>query len=163
VTNGVTPRRWLALANPPLNQLLEQQLGEGWPGQGDALARLEVVAHDAGFQEQWAGCKLHCKRRLAAIIHQQTGLLVDPTSLFDVQVKRIHKYKSLRIKQGDSAGLAPRTVVFGGKAAPGYFTAKLIIRLINGIADVVNRDPACRVLLQAAFLADYDVKLGERV
>ena len=175
VTNGVTPRRWLALANPPLNQLLEQQLGEGWPGQGDALARLEAVAHDAGFQEQWAGCKLHCKRRLAAIIDQQSGLLVDPTSLFDVQVKRIHEYKRqhlnalqvitqyLRIKQGDSAGLVPRTVVFGGKAAPGYFTAKLIIRLINGIADVVNRDPACRGLLKVAFLADYNVKLGERV
>jgi starch phosphorylase len=175
VTNGVTPRRWLALANPPLNQLLKQQLGQGWPGRGDALAQLEAVADDTGFQEQWAGCKLHCKRRLAAIIHQQSGLLVDPTSLFDVQVKRIHEYKRqhlnalqvisqyLRIKQGDSANLVPRTVVFGGKAAPGYFTAKLMIRLVNGIADVVNRDPACRGLLKVAFLADYNVKLGERV
>ena len=175
VTNGVTPRRWLALANPPLNQLLKQQLGAGWPGQADALARLESLADDAGFQEQWAGCKLHCKRRLAAIIAQQSSLLVDPTSLFDVQVKRIHEYKRqhlnalqvitqyLRIKHGDSTGLVPRTVVFGGKAAPGYFTAKLIIRLINGIADVVNRDPACRGLLKVAFLADYNVKLGERV
>ena len=100
---------------------------------------------------------------------------MDPTSLFDVQVKRIHEYKRqhlnalqvitqyLRIKQGDSAGLVPRTVVFGGKAAPGYYTAKLIIRLVNGIADVVNRDPACRGLLKVAFLADYNVKLGERV
>jgi glycogen phosphorylase len=175
VTNGVTPRRWLALANPPLNQLLQHQLGAGWPGQGDALARLEALADDAGFQEQWAGCKLHCKRRLAAIIHQQSGLLVDPTSLFDVQVKRIHEYKRqhlnalqvitqyLRIKHGERADLVPRTVVFGGKAAPGYFTAKLIIRLINGIADVVNRDPACRGLLKVVFLADYNVKLGERV
>jgi starch phosphorylase len=175
VTNGVTPRRWLALANPPLNQLLKQQLGAGWPGRGDALAQLESLADDAGFQEQWAGCKLHCKRRLAAIIDQQSSLLVDPTSLFDVQVKRIHEYKRqhlnalqvitqyLRIKQGDSAGLVPRTVVFGGKAAPGYYTAKLIIRLVNGIADVVNRDPACRGLLKVAFLADYNVKLGERV
>jgi len=175
VTNGVTPRRWLALANPPLNQLLQHQLGAGWPGQDDALARLEALADDAGFQEQWAGCKLHCKRRLAAIIHQQSGLLVDPTSLFDVQVKRIHEYKRqhlnalqvitqyLRIKHGESADLVPRTVVFGGKAAPGYFTAKLIIRLINGIADVVNFDPACRGLLKVVFLADYNVKLGERV
>jgi glycogen phosphorylase len=175
VTNGVTPRRWLALANPPLDQLLQHQLGAGWPGQGDALARLEALADDAGFQEQWAGCKLHGKRRLAAIIHQQSGLLVDPTSLFDVQVKRIHEYKRqhlnalqvitqyLRIKHGDSAGLVPRTVLFGGKAAPGYFTAKLIIRLVNGIAEVVNRDPACRGLLKVAFLADYNVKLGERV
>jgi starch phosphorylase len=175
VTNGVTPRRWLALANPPLNQLLKQQLGAGWPGQADALARLESLADDAGFQEQWAGCKLHCKRRLAAIIAQQSSLLVDPTSLFDVQVKRIHEYKRqhlnalqvitqyLRIKQGDTANLVPRTVVFGGKAAPGYFTAKLMIRLVNGIADVVNRDPACRGLLKVTFLADYNVKLGERV
>jgi len=175
VTNGVTPRRWLALANPPLNQLLRQQLGQGWPGRADALLALEPLADDAGFREQWAGCKLACKRRLAAIIHRQSELLVDPTSLFDVQVKRIHEYKRqhlnalqvivqyLRIKRGDTAALVPRTVIFGGKAAPGYFMAKLIIRLINGIADVVNRDPACRGWLKVVFLADYNVKLGERV
>jgi len=175
VTNGVTPRRWLALANPPLNQLLKQQLGQGWPGRPDALAGLEAWADDPGFQEQWGACKLTCKRRLAEIIHQQTELLVDPTSLFDVQVKRIHEYKRqhlnalqviaqyLRIKEGATADLVPRTVIFGGKAAPGYFMAKLIIRFINGIADVVNRDPACRGLLKVVFLADYNVKLGERV
>jgi starch phosphorylase len=175
VTNGVTPRRWLALANPPLNQLLKQQLGQGWPGRADALAGLERWADDAGFQEQWAACKLESKRRLATIIHRQAELLVDPTSLFDVQVKRIHEYKRqhlnalqvivqyLRIKEGDTAGLVPRTVIFGGKAAPGYFMAKLIIRFINGIADVVNRDPACRDWLKVVFLADYNVKLGERV
>jgi starch phosphorylase len=175
VTNGVTPRRWLALANPPLNQLLKQQLGQGWPGRVDALAALAETADDAGFREQWAACKLESKRRLAAIIHRQSELLVDPTSLFDVQVKRIHEYKRqhlnalqviaqyLRIKQGDTADLVPRTVIFGGKAAPGYFMAKLIIRFIHGIADVVNRDPACRGWLKVVFLADYNVKLGERV
>ena len=175
VTNGVTPRRWLALANPPLNQLLKQHLGQGWPGRADALAALEPLAGDASFQEQWAACKLEGKRRLAAIIHQQSALLVDPTSLFDVQVKRIHEYKRqhlnalqviaqyLRIKRGETAGVVPRTVIFGGKAAPGYFMAKLIIRFINGIAEVVNRDPACRGWLKVVFLADYNVKLGERV
>ena len=175
VTNGVTPRRWLALANPSLNELLKQQLGQGWPGRADALSALEPWAGDAGFQEQWAACKLESKRRLAAIIHRQSALLVDPTSLFDVQVKRIHEYKRqhlnalqvivqyLRIKQGDTAALVPRTVIFGGKAAPGYFMAKLIIRFINGIADVVNRDPACKGWLKVVFLADYNVKLGERV
>ncbi|MFN9619085.1 MAG: glycogen/starch/alpha-glucan phosphorylase [Synechococcaceae cyanobacterium] len=175
VTNGVTPRRWLALANPALNQLLEQQLGQGWPGRADALAGLEPLANDPGFLEQWAACKLESKRRLAAIIHHQSELLVDPTSLFDVQVKRIHEYKRqhlnalqvivqyLRIKQGDTSDLVPRTVIFGGKAAPGYFMAKLIIRFINGIANVVNNDPDCRNLLRVVFLADYNVKLGERV
>ena len=175
VTNGVTPRRWLALANPPLNRLLKQQLGQGWPGRVEAFSNLEPLAQDPGFLEQWAACKLDCKRRLAAIIDRQSGLLVDPTSLFDVQVKRIHEYKRqhlnalqvitqyLRIKRGDTTGLAPRTVIFGGKAAPGYYMAKLIIRFINGIAEVVNRDPACRGWLKVVFLADYNVKLGEKV
>jgi starch phosphorylase len=175
VTNGVTPRRWLALANPSLNSLLTNQLGHGWPGRADALTALEPLAADPGFQQQWAACKHACKQRLAQIIQRQSELLVDPTSLFDVQVKRIHEYKRqhlnalqvvaqyLRIKNGETAGLVPRTVIFGGKAAPGYAMAKLIIRFINGIASVVNADPATSGLLRVVFLADYNVKLGERV
>ena len=175
VTNGVTPRRWMALANPPLNDLLTETLGEGWPARPDALLGLEALQNDSGFLERWAACKLACKRRLAALIDRQSRLLVDPTSLFDVQVKRIHEYKRqhlnalqvvvqyLRIKHGITNGLVPRTVIFGGKAAPGYFMAKLIIRFINGIAEVINNDPETRGLLKVVFLADYNVKLGEKV
>jgi starch phosphorylase len=175
VTNGVTPRRWLALANPPLHDLLSQTVGANWPAQIDALQRLESFQHDEGFLERWAACKLAGKRRLAAVIDQRNGLLVDPTSLFDVQVKRIHEYKRqhlnalgviaryLRIKNGDTQGLAPRTVIFGGKAAPGYAMAKLIIRFINGIAETVNSDPDMKGLLKVAFLADFNVQLGEKI
>jgi starch phosphorylase len=175
VTNGVTPRRWLALANPPLHDLLSQTVGADWPAQIDALQKLESFQHDDGFLERWAACKLAGKRRLAAVIDQRNGLLVDPTSLFDVQVKRIHEYKRqhlnalgviaryLRIKNGDTQGLAPRTVIFGGKAAPGYAMAKLVIRFINGIAETVNSDPDMKGLLKVAFLADFNVQLGEKI
>lgn len=175
VTNGVTPRRWVALANPPLNELLLDVLGPGWPSRPDALHQLEPLAADAGFQERWAMAKRSCKERLAHVIQGQSGLLVDPSSLFDVQVKRIHEYKRqhlnalqvvgqyLRIRAGETSKLVPRTMIFGGKAAPGYAMAKLIIRFINGIASVINSDPACRGLLQVVFLADYNVKLGEKV
>jgi starch phosphorylase len=136
---------------------------------------LELLASDSTFLERWAGCKLAAKRQLTNLIAERNGLLVDPTSLFDVQVKRIHEYKRqhlnalqivaryLRIKKGLTQGMVPRTVVFAGKAAPGYYLAKLIIRLINGIADVVNHDPDCKDLLKVVFLADFNVKLAEQV
>jgi starch phosphorylase len=175
VTNGVTPRRWVALAHPPLNDLLEESLGRDWPVRPDALRQLESFQNDNAFLERWSACKLAAKRRLAGIIDGQSNLLVDPTSLFDIQVKRIHEYKRqhlnalqviaqyIRIKHGQSAGMAPRTVIFGGKAAPGYAMAKLIIRFINGIAEAVNSDPDTKGLLRVVFLADYNVKLGEKV
>ncbi|MEB3266433.1 MAG: glycogen/starch/alpha-glucan phosphorylase [Cyanobacteriota bacterium] len=175
VTNGVTPRRWMALAHPALDALLSDTLGADWPGHAEGLRQLESLAYDASFRERWADAKHHAKQRLARVIADRSGLQVDPSSLFDVQVKRIHEYKRqhlnalqvvgqlLRIRAGDTAGLAPRTVIFGGKAAPGYAMAKLIIRFINGIAEVVNNDPACRGLLHVVFLADYNVKLGEKV
>ena len=175
VTNGVTPRRWLALANPPLAALLSEQLGQAWPVQPQRWHELELLADDSNFLERWGGCKLAAKRQLTNLIAERNGLLVDPTSLFDVQVKRIHEYKRqhlnalqivaryLRIKKGLTEGMVPRTVVFAGKAAPGYYLAKLIIRLINGIADVVNRDPECKDLLKVVFLADFNVKLAERI
>ena len=175
VTNGVTPRRWLALANPPLAALLTEQLGENWPVQPQRWAELEARANDPEFLERWAACKLTAKRQLSTLIADRHQLLVDPTSLFDVQVKRIHEYKRqhlnalqliaryLRIKKGLTEGMSSRTVVFAGKAAPGYYMAKLIIRLINGIADVVNNDPECRDLLKVVFLADFNVKLAEKI
>jgi len=136
---------------------------------------LEAFQDDPAFLERWAACKLASKGRLAAIIEQKSNLVVDPNSLFDIQVKRIHEYKCqhlnafqliaqyLRIKNGTTDGMVPRTVIFGGKAAPGYSMAKLIIRFINGIANVVNTDPDVRGLLKVVFLADYNVKLGEGV
>jgi starch phosphorylase len=175
VTNGVTPRRWLALANPPLNALLLDVLGPGWPGRTESLRELAPLANDPSFQERWARAKYSCKEHLAAHIKEHSGLVVNPSSLFDVQVKRIHEYKRqhlnalqvigqyLRIRSGDVAHVVPRTVIFGGKAAPGYAMAKLIIRLINGVASMINNDPACHGLLQVVFLADYNVKLGEKV
>ena len=175
VTNGVTPRRWVALANPQLSALLNESIGEGWINRLDELRKLEQFVDDTGFLERWEATKLAVKCKLSQYIHSHTGVLVDPASLFDVQVKRIHEYKRqhlnalqviaqyLRIKNGQAEGMAPRTVIFGGKAAPGYYMAKLIIRFINGIAETINADPDMDGRLRVIFLADYNVKLGERV
>jgi starch phosphorylase len=175
VTNGVTPRRWIGLANPQLSALLTETIGEGWIRDLNQLRQLEQYADDSGFLERWGATKLAVKHQLSTYIHRHTGVLVDPASLFDVQVKRIHEYKRqhlnalqvvaqyLRIKNGLADGMAPRTVIFGGKAAPGYYMAKLIIRFINGIAETINADPDMDGRLRVIFLADYNVKLGERV
>jgi len=175
VTNGVTPRRWMALANPALDQLLQETIGADWAVQPDRWSQLENHAEEAAFLDRWRACRLEAKHRLAGRIANLCGVVVDPHSLFDIQVKRIHEYKRqhlnalqvicryLRIKQGDTQNLAPRTVIFGGKAAPGYAMAKLIIRLIHGISDVINADPDCRDLLKVVFLPDYNVKLSEVV
>ncbi len=175
VTNGVTPRRWIALANPLLRDLLDEAIGQDWVRNLDNLRQLESFQNDTGFLERWGQTKLSVKRQLAHYIHRQSGLLVDPASLFDVQVKRIHEYKRqhlnalqliaqyVRIKNGRADGMAPRTVIFGGKAAPGYYMAKLIIRFLNGIADTINADPDMDGRLRVVFLPDYNVKLGQRV
>lgn len=173
ITNGVTPRRWLAVANPPLAELLDSSLGEGWRRDLDALKGLEPLAEDAAFLQRWQEVRSQAKERLATTIHQLAGVHVDPTSLFDVQVKRIHEYKRqhlaalhlveryLRIRAGED--LPARTVIFGGKAAPGYAMAKLIIRLIVGIADIVNIDPAMGGRLKVVFLPNFNVSLGQRI
>jgi len=173
ITNGVTPRRWLAVSNPHLATLLDDSIGQGWKSDLDQLSRIEPMVQDPAFLERWRLVREHAKERLAQTIRQQTGVLVDPTSLFDVQVKRIHEYKRqhlaalqlveryLRIRAGED--LPPRTVIFGGKAAPGYAMAKLIIRLIVGIADIVNIDPAMDGRLRVVFLPNFSVSLGHRI
>ncbi|MFN9621797.1 MAG: glycogen/starch/alpha-glucan phosphorylase [Cyanobacteriota bacterium] len=173
ITNGVTPRRWLAVANPHLAHLLDEAIGDTWRNDLDQLSRLEPLAQDGAFLERWQTMRALAKERLALTIRKQTGILVDPASLFDVQVKRIHEYKRqhlaalqlveryLRLRDGED--LPPRTVVFGGKAAPGYAMAKLIIRLIVGIADIVNIDPAMDGRLRVVFLPNFSVSLGQRI
>jgi len=174
VTNGVTPRRWMALANPALAELITERIGPRWLVHADEeLARLEPAADDPGFRARWRAVKAENKRRLAELVRERTGIAVDPRSLFDVQVKRIHEYKRQhlnalhvialyeRARRGEL--VAPRTFVFGGKAAPGYRMAKLIIRLIHGIAAVVNTDPATRDRLAVAFVPDFNVRTGERI
>ena len=175
VTNGVTPRRWVALANPGLADLLDKEIGSDWITNMKLMENLEKNQNDLNFLEKFQETKLLGKRKLSNYIHSKTGILVDPASLFDVQVKRIHQYKRqhlnalqiiaqyIRIKNGTVSTQAPRTIIFGGKAAPGYFMAKLMIRFINGIADVVNSDPDMDGLLRVVFLPDYNVKLGEIV
>jgi starch phosphorylase len=162
ITNGVTPRRWLAVANPALADLLDDSIGPDWRRDLDRLRQLEPLIGDPAFLERWQTVRECSKQRLATTIRQDTGVLVDPDSLFDVQVKRIHEYKRqhlaalqiveryLRLRAGED--LPPRTVIFGGKAAPGYAMAKLIIRLIVGIADIVNIDPAMDGRLRVVFL-----------
>ncbi len=174
-TNGVTPRRFIALSNPDLAGLLGSRIGCDWVRHLEQLKQLEPFAEDAGFQEAWRAVKRKNKEQLARIIQRRTGLLVDPDSMFDVQVKRIHEYKRQhlnvlhiiqcyqRFKLDPNADLTPRTFIFGGKAAPGYYLAKLIIKLINSVADVINRDPDMRDRLKVVFLPDYNVTSAQRI
>jgi starch phosphorylase len=175
VTNGVTPRRFVALSNPKLSSLITERIGEGWLSDLTRLRKLEQFADDPAFQKQWREVKLDNKRRLGALIADRTGIEVDPTSLFDIMVKRLHEYKRqhlnvlhivhryLTLKRNPGAKLAPRTFIFGGKAAPGYFMAKLIIRLINAVAETANSDPALRGQLKVVFFPDFNVKNAHHV
>ena len=171
VTNGVTPRRWVAMANPGLAALINSRIGDAWLSNTESeLLRLEEFASDPDFRSQWRAIKLDNKRRLAANIFSRTGLQVDCEALFDIQVKRLHEYKRQhlnvmhiltlynRIKRDPGIHIVPRVFVFGGKAAPGYVMAKLIIKLINSVGDVVNHDPDVAGRLKVAFLPDYNVK-----
>ena len=174
VTNGVTPRRFM-LSDAPLTELLRETIGEGWMTNLALLRALEGHAGDTGFQQQWRRMKQANREALARGIRECTGIAVDPAALFDIQVKRIHEYKRQhlnvlhvvalynRLRSGESADLVPRCFVFGGKAAPGYFMAKLIIRLINGVAEVVNSDPAVRGLLKVVFYPDFNVKNAQLI
>jgi starch phosphorylase len=170
VTNGVTPRRFMLLSNPGLARLLDKTVGEGWVTDLTRLRALEAHADDAAFQDEWRGVKRANKEALAQHMRSAVGVVVDPAALFDIQVKRIHEYKRQhlnalyvvtlyqRLRRDPQLAVAPRCFVFGGKAAPGYAMAKLIIRLINGVAEVVNNDPAMDGRLKVVFFPDFNVK-----
>jgi starch phosphorylase len=174
-TNGVTPRRWLMNANRPLSMLINKTIGDGWVTHLDRLRELELFADDASLLEKLEGVKRRNKVALARVTKDLTGVSVDPLSMFDVQVKRLHEYKRQllnalhvvhrywSIVEDDEIPLAPRTVIFAGKAAPGYWLAKLIIKFIHSIAEVVNADPRTRDHLRVVFLPDYRVTLAELI
>ncbi|MDJ0866830.1 MAG: glycogen/starch/alpha-glucan phosphorylase [Myxococcota bacterium] len=174
-TNGVTPRRFVRLANPGLSELISSRIGSSWLRDLEQLRKLEPHADDADFRRAWHQVKLDNKRRLAAVLLERTGVEVDPESLFDVLVKRLHEYKRQllkvlhvialyrRIQADPDLELVPRTFVFGAKAAPGYAMAKLIIKLINDVGRVVNGDPAVRGRLRLAFPPNFAVSLAEHI
>jgi glycogen phosphorylase len=175
VTNGVTPRRWLAVSNPEQSALMSRVVGDGWIGDLDELRQLENFADDPAFRADWRKVQHSVKVRLSKYILEETGISVDPRSMFDVQVKRIHEYKRqhlnllniltlyFRLKQKPGLDIVPRTFLFGGKAAPGYAIAKLIIKLINSVGEIVNNDPDIKHRLKVVFLPDYNVTFGQKV
>lgn len=175
VTNGVTPRRFVALSNPRLAALITRAIGPDWLKNLDDLRRLEPRADDAKFRGEWQAVKLAAKKDLAALIGARTGITVDPNSLFDVQAKRIHEYKRqhlnvlhiitqyLRLKENPTAKLTPRTYIFGGKAAPGYLMAKRMIKLVTAVGDVVNADPVVAGRLRVVYFPDFNVKHAQSV
>lgn len=179
-TNGVTQRRWLLKCNPKLSSLITETIGKDWVTDLDELKKLIPFAKDRGFQDKWQSVKAANKLPLIDIIRKQykkrgIDLEINPDSLFDCQVKRIHEYKRQllnllhvitlynEIRDNPKGDFVPRTVIFGGKAAPGYYTAKLIIRLINSVGDLINRDPLIGDRLKVVFLADYRVSLAEQI
>jgi glycogen phosphorylase len=174
-TNGVTPRRFLALSNPGLRELLRETIGERWLLDLTALRELERHVDDAGFRRAFRDVKHENKRRLAALIRDNAHVELDPSWLFDIQVKRIHEYKRqhmsvlhiiaryLRLKANPGLSVPPRAFIFGGKAAPGYFMAKRIIKLINAVAETVNRDPQVNTRMKVAFVEDFNVQKAELV
>jgi len=172
-TNGVTQRRWLAGCNPGLNTLITDTIGPNWVTHLDELQKLTPYAKDAKFQAKWRQVKFDNKVRLATLVEADCGVAFNPKAMFDVQVKRIHEYKRQllnilhvihlydRIKRGDTANWTPRCVLIGGKSAPGYFMAKLIIKLACNVARVINNDPGIGDLLKMAFLPNYRVSAME--
>jgi glycogen phosphorylase len=175
VTNGVTPRRWLAVSNPEQSKLMTSKIGDTWISNLEQLKKLEAYAEDSAFRAQWRTVQYDVKARLAQYILADTGHTVDPSSMFDTQVKRIHEYKRqhlnalyiltlyLRLKKNPSLDITPRTFLFGGKAAAGYAMAKLIIKLINSIGEVINQDPEVKHRIKVLFLPDYNVTFGQKV
>jgi starch phosphorylase len=174
-TNGVTPRRWMALANPRLARLLNEVLGEGWVRDLDQLRGLEPYTEDAAFRQKWLEVKEANKHEMMTRMRRYSAGPVDTASMFDVLVKRIHEYKRqhlsvlyvvahyLKLKNGLGDDLPPRTFIYGGKAAPGYHFAKLMIKLINSVAEVVNNDPQTRDRLRVAFMPNYNVTTGQKL
>lgn len=174
-TNGVTPRRWLLKANPGLARIISESIGDGWITDLDQVRGIEKFAKDAAFRQRIKQIKYNNKIALAEYIRREMGLVVSPDSMFDVQIKRIHEYKRQlllclyaivifnRIKDNPDIDMVPRTFIFAGKAAPGYFIAKLIIKLINQVGSVVNYDPDLKDKLKVVFLPDYRVSVAEKI
>ena len=174
-TNGVTPRRFLLLSNPRLARLITDAIGDGWVTDLDQLRKLEALATDPEFQERWRRVKWENKADLATRVEGVTGIAPDPESMFDVHAKRIHEYKRQhlnllhvvtlynRMKRDPHFEITPRTVLFGGKAAPGYLMAKLIIKLINSVAETIDRDKEVRGRLKVVFVPDFNVKNAQRI
>jgi glycogen phosphorylase len=174
-TNGVTPRRWVLQSNPLLSKLLTEQIGSEWITNLSEMTKLEPFVNDPQFVQEWARIKSENKKELAQYIKDELNIEVNPDSIFDVQVKRIHEYKRQllnvlfvialynRIKKDPNAQIVPRTFIFGGKSAPGYFNAKRIIKLINSVAEVVNNDPDVKGQIKVVFLPNFSVSLGEFV
>jgi starch phosphorylase len=176
ITNGVTPRRWVALSNPGLTGLITKRIGDTWVKHFDSeIGKIEPFADDPSFRQEWRKIKLENKSKFAMIIMERTGVVVDPDTLFDIQVKRIHEYKRQhlnvlhiitlynRIMRDPSVEVVPRTFVFGGKAAPGYFMAKLIIKLITSVAEIVNNDPNVAGRLKVVFFPNFNVKNAHHI
>ncbi|TGD75997.1 glycogen/starch/alpha-glucan phosphorylase [Mangrovimicrobium sediminis] len=174
-TNGVTPRRWMILSNPSLASLVSDRIGNGWVRDLEQLRQLEPMADDADFRKEWWDVKRANKVAFAQYIFKRTGILVDPESMFDFQVKRIHEYKrqhlnvlhiiSLyrRLKENPNLEVPPRTFLFGGKAAPGYHTAKRMIKLITSVGEVINRDPDIRDRIKVVFVPNFNVTTGQKI
>jgi starch phosphorylase len=174
-TNGITPRRWLLHANPPLARLITEVIGDRWITDLDQLRKLERFADDAGFRERFSAAKQQNKQSLAAYIERELRILVSPQSMFDVQVKRLHEYKRQlllllyiitlynRLKKDPGLNIAPRTFIISAKAAPGYWMAKLIIKLIHQVAEVINHDPQVFDKLKVVFLPNYSVSVAEKI
>lgn len=174
-TNGVTPRRWMALCNQGLAGIISSAIGDEWVKNLDQLRYLEPMAEDSAFRQKWREIKYANKCAFAQHVLKRTGVSVDPSSLFDVQVKRIHEYKRqhlnilhvislyLKLKENPNIELQPRTFIFAGKAAPAYHLAKLIIKLITSVGDVINQDPAVRDTLKVVFMPNFNVTNGQRI
>ncbi len=174
-TNGITPRRWLLAANPALSELITEHVGDRWITDLRHLRDIESLAEDTAFQRRWRGVKRRNKERFAEIAGKLTGIFPDPESIFDMQVKRIHEYKRqvlnilhvvscwLRLKQAPGFDMHPRTFFFGGKAAPGYFMAKMVIQLICHVAEMLNRDRSTNTTIKVLFIPNYRVSLAERI
>ncbi|KAG5884086.1 hypothetical protein JTB14_027769 [Gonioctena quinquepunctata] len=174
-TNGITPRRWLLLCNPGLSDLISDKIGEDWTVHLDQLQKLKKWAKDPNFQRAVMKVKQENKLRLSQLLEKDYGVKINPSSMFDIQVKRIHEYKRQllnclhiitlynRIKKNPAAKFTPRTIMVGGKAAPGYYTAKKIIKLINMVAHVINNDPIVGDKLKVIYLENYRVTLAEKI
>jgi glycogen phosphorylase len=174
-TNGVTPRRWLRLANPPLAGTITEAIGEGWVTDLTQLAKLKPLAEDKAFRGAFRKAKREAKAQFADWLKAASGQTVDPDAIFDCQIKRIHEYKRQllnalriivlynRLRENPGLEIPPRTFFFAGKAAPAYHLAKLIIKFINNLAGTIDRDPAVRGRLKVVFLPDYNVSLAERL